>query len=69
MKLVRAEEVFSQDALPDPRTLRGDIEAKRLPGVIIGKRAYIDVDELKRRMTEETPVAPSPPLNPGRYRI
>lgn len=68
MKLVLAEEVFSERALPDPRTLRADIESKRLPGIITGKRVYIDVDELKRRMAEEAPVAPISP-KPGRYRV
>lgn len=53
MKLVLASEVFSADALPDPRTLRSDIENKRLPGVIVGKRMYIDVDALAAAMAKE----------------
>jgi hypothetical protein len=68
MKLVLPEEVFSPAAMPDPRTLIADIKAKRLPGLLIGRRVYIAIDELKDRITESPAAAAEQPKS-GRYRV
>jgi hypothetical protein len=68
MKLVLPEEVFSAAAMPDPRTLIADIKAKRLPGLIVGRRVYLAIDELKD-LIDQSPAAGAEAPKPGRYRI
>ena len=68
MKLVLPEEVFSAAAMPDPRTLVADIKSKRLPGLIVGRRVYLAIDELKKQIAE-APAAAAEQPKPGRYRV
>ena len=67
MKLVLPEEVFSAAAMPHPQTLVADIKAGRLPGLIVGRRVYIAVDELKKCIAE-APTRGAIQPQPGRYR-
>lgn len=67
MKLVLPEEVFSAEAMPDTRTLISDIKNKRIPGLVVGRRVYIAVDELEKCIAE-APTRSAIQPQPGRYR-